>query len=135
MKFYALVILPLGTQVYDVPDVEAATAALMKPFEMWQDDRPPGEWDYYWCCTRDGLKEHGEDVSQWPTALADTEHLVVPVDTVTANELTYAVVTPQQEWFNSKATHTAGDPTWPDRALGVCRRFAGHHAVLVFCHG
>lgn len=135
MKFYALLILPPGTDVYDGPAVEAAAARLMQPFEMWQDDGPPGEWDYYWCCTRAWLQEHGEDLAEWPAALVGVEHLVVPVDALTEGDMTFAVVTSEPAWFNSRATYTEEDPDWAGRALGICRGFAGQHAVLAYCHG
>ncbi|RDZ28039.1 hypothetical protein [Lysobacter silvisoli] len=135
MKFYALLILPLGTDVYDGSAVEAAAARLMQPFEMWRDDGPPGEWDYYWCCTREWLVEHGEDLAEWPAALADAGHLVVPVDALCEGDATFAVVTPEPGWFNSRATYTDDDAAWGGRAVEIFRGFPGHYAVLAYCHG
>ena len=135
MKFYALVILPIGTDVSDSQVIESTVATQMKPFEMWQDDLTPGKWDYYWCCTREWLEEVGVSLLDWPTALLESRYVVFPADTVTESGVTFAIVTPQPEWFRSNASYVAQDLTWPERAIEICKQFQGHHAVVAYCHG
>ncbi len=135
MKFYALVILPLGIDVSDNQAIEAAVAEQMKPFEMWQDDLPAGEWDYYWCCTKEWLEEAGVSLTDWPTALLESKYVVLPIDTLTESDVTCAIVTPQPEWFMSNSSYESDDITWPDRAISICKQFHGHHAVVAYCHG
>jgi hypothetical protein len=49
MKYFALLILPPGTDVAAPESVERAASEMMKPFRMWDDDVPVenGHWDYY----------------------------------------------------------------------------------------
>lgn len=106
MKFHTLVILPSGTDVADGEAIESAVAKQMKPFEMWQDDLRPGEWDYYCCCTREWLVANGISVLDWPTALPNSEYLVFPADTLTGSDVTSAVVTHSRSGFRARALTT-----------------------------
>ncbi|HEX7989075.1 MAG TPA: hypothetical protein VF513_02860 [Stenotrophomonas sp.] len=135
MKFYALVVLPMGTDVSDAHAIEAAVATQMKPFQMWQDDLSPAAWDYYWCCTRDWLEENGVDLRDWPTALRDSEYLVFPADTLAESGVTSAIVTPGPEWIEDRDSQMPATHAWNDRAIDICRQFPGHHIVVVYCHG
>ncbi len=135
MKFYALVVLPMGTDVSDGHAIEAAVARQMKPFQMWQDDLSPGAWDYYWCCTREWLEENAVDLRDWPGALRDSEYLVFPADTLTESGVTPAIVTPAPGWFENRDHHEPAAGAWNDRAIAICRQFRGHHIVVVYCHG
>jgi hypothetical protein len=135
MKFYATLILPLGIDVTDDAAIEASVAQQMKPFEMWQDDELPGEWDYYECCTKAWLEQRDFGSSSWTTALPGSQLVVFPAETLTRDDVTLALVSPQPAWFRRKGIYESEDPTWPYVAIEICRKHQGHHAVVLMCHG
>ena len=134
MKFYSLVILPKNVDITCVDETQAAVAALMKPFEMWQEgDSTERRWDYYWCCIKDGLSE--DEIAEHPQALADNPFIVFPVEAIDKEMVVYALVTPDVKWHQNRAACKVEDPDWPDKAIDIMRGFKGHYAVLVYCHG
>ncbi|MHA6834242.1 hypothetical protein [Ralstonia pseudosolanacearum] len=117
--------------------MERVAALMMNPFKMWEDDTPieNAQWDYYWCCTREWMDQRQLSYSAY-AGIPQTQPLVVfPVDQLTAEGLTDSVLTPHGDWYRSKATYEREDPSWETEALGICRSFAGHFAVLAYCHG
>ncbi len=137
MQFFALIILPEGTDPLDRDGVERAASGIMRRFRMWEDDTPieTAHWDYYQCCTKDWMRENGVSDRCYPGVPQAQPLVVFPVEHLGADGVTDSVVTPDGEWHRSRATYTKGDPQWADAALRICRSYAGHVAVLAFCHG
>lgn len=137
MKYFALLILPPGTDITDSKAIESAASAMMQPFKMWEDDIPAerGRWDYYWCCTKAWMDESNLSYACYSGIAADQPYIVFPVEQLDAEGVADSLVTPNGEWYRSKATYTEDDPDWPDKALAICRAFHRHYAVLAYCHG
>ena len=135
-KFYTIVILPQAVEIRSDDAVEQAVDRLMRPFQIWDGDDPiplghSGRWDYYWTCSKEWLIE--SDMAS--DAYEGHEHLVFPLDSITEDGLTYAIVTPDGKWHESNATYKVEDLTWNQRALALLRAHSAHYGVLVFCHG
>ena len=137
MKYFALIILPIDINPLDSQSIESAAAEMMGPFKMWEDDTPIGNarWDYYWCCTKEWMDQSQLSYSAY-AGIPEAQPLVVfPVDQLTAEGVTYSVLTPHGDWYRSKATYEKADPSWDAEALRICRSFGGHFGVLAYCHG
>jgi len=137
MKFFAIVILPKGTDETDAKQVEQAASSLMQPFKMWEDDVPVenGQWDYYWCCSREWMEESRISYFAYK-GIPESQPLVVfPVAHLSNEGITDSIVTPTGEWHRSKATYEEEDPSWDAKASGILRAFPGHFGVLAYCHG
>ncbi|MEK8035055.1 hypothetical protein AACH06_29920 [Ideonella sp. DXS29W] len=137
MMFFAILILPMGTDVTDEKSVEQAASELMRPFEMWKDEIPveSGHWDYYWCCSKEWMDESQISYSAYTGIPVDQPLVVFPVEQLSVEGVTDSIVTPRGEWIRSKSTYVEEDPPWDAKALGVCRSFPGHFGVLAYCHG
>ncbi len=137
MKYFTLIILPSGMDPLDTSAVELIAAEMMNPFQMWEDDTPVenARWDYYWCCTREWMDQNQLSYSAYVDVPQAQPLVVFPVDQLTAEGITYSVLTPHGTWHRSKATYEREDPSWEAEALRICRAFVGHFAVLAYCHG
>lgn len=137
MKFFATLILPMEADISDRKSVERFSAEMMRPFKMWEDDIPAenGCWDYYWCCTKEWMEESRIGYSSYRGIPAGQPFVLFPADRITAEGVTDSIVTPNGEWLRSKASYTEDDPSWTASAIGICRSFPGHFAVLAYCHG
>lgn len=137
MKFFAVLILPMGVDSTDPKMVEHTASALMRPFKMWEDDVPVenGHWDYYWCCTKEWMTDSRLDFAAYPSASSDQAPMVFALDQVSSDGVTDSIITPNGEWHRSKATYTEEDALWESKALSIFRSFPGHSGVLLFCHG
>lgn len=137
MKFFAILILPKHTNASDARLVEHTASVLMRPFKMWEDDVPAenGFWDYYWCCTKEWMEERRIDHAAYPSTVSRQAPIVFPVAQVPLAGMTDSIITPNGEWHRSKGSYAEEDPSWAPEALNICRSFAGHFAVLLYCHG
>ncbi|MDB0566546.1 hypothetical protein AB6Q13_11500 [Ralstonia solanacearum] len=137
MKYFTLIILPNSIDPLDTSSIERVAAEMMNLFKMREDDTPVenAHWDYYWCCTKEWMDQSQLSYSTYVGVPPAQPLVVFPVDQLTAEGVTYSVLTPNGEWHRSKATYEREDSSWEAEALRICRAFAGHFAVLAYCHG
>ena len=150
MKFFTLVILPLGAGLCSEEAVAAAVRPLMWPFRDRTSIGPEHDeaadfdsahnlarWDAYSLYPGKELDHYG--YAAQPPADPDAM-LIVPVSTITADDLAQrfghaAIVTPAGEWIDSPGTRAIDEAAWRHAAGSALARCNGHHGVLLFCHG
>ncbi|AXX92134.1 hypothetical protein CPU12_00865 [Malaciobacter molluscorum LMG 25693] len=136
MKFYTLVL--FNSHEIDDSAIEEMVRKRMEPFKLIQDEDLPynenWKWDYYCLHEKKIMYEYGFGVSEFPAQLSESDYIVYPVEKMTSEQMTFAILTPSGDWFNGTYPLQELDPYWQQKALDIVANSHATYGVYVYCH-